>query len=218
MNLRPGDEWGSETTRSADLDVSGDDADLAVAVAGAPEGVLIRFRPDAASDLARTLGLRGDAVPQGRAVPMDALALPGGRLAVNAVVWGTAVHRLRPWRRRRPVEIAGDGGAASTVAATTVAVLVGEHVGGFDVSPRGHPGDGVAELQVYALDPAQRRPMVARLGSGTHLPHPQITTRRMRRVRMRAEAPLPLEVDGRTLPPQRSLDVELLPGRYFLLI
>lgn len=218
MSLRPGDEWGSEATRSADLDVSGDDADLAAAVAGAPEGVLIRFRPSAGSDLARALGLRAGGSPTGREVPMDALAVTGAGLAVNAVVWGVPVHQLRPWHRRRPVVLAVDGGAASTAAATTVVVLVGEHVGGFDVSPRGHPGDGVGELQVYALDPGQRRPMAARLGSGTHLPHPQITTRRMRRVSVRSKVPLPLEVDGRSLPPEPALDIELLPGRYSLLI
>ena len=218
MSLRPGDEWGSESTRSADLDVSGGDADLAGAVAGAPDGVLIRFRPDGGSDLARALGLRGDGSPLGREVPMDALAVTGAGLAVNAVVWGVPVHRLQPWHRRRPVDLTLDGGVPATVAATTVVVLVGEHVGGFDVSPRGHPGDGVGELQVYALDPGQRRGMVARLGSGAHLPHPQITTRRMRRVSLRSKVPLPLEVDGRSLPPQPALDLELLPGRYSLLI
>jgi hypothetical protein len=218
MSLRPGDEWGTETTRSADLDVSGGDADLAVAVEGAPDGVLIRFRPGPGSDLARALGLRSDGDPTGRAVPMDALAVAGDGLAVNAVVWGVPVHHLQPWHRRRPIDLAVDGSAPSIVAATSVVVLVGEHVGGFDVSPRGHPGDGVGELQVYALDPGQRRPMVARLGSGTHLPHPQITTRRMRRVILRSKVPLPLEVDGRSLPPQPILDIELLPGRYSLLI
>jgi hypothetical protein len=218
VNLRPGDEWGRETTRSADLDVSGDDADLAAAVAAAPEGVLIRFRPSRGSDLARALGLRAGGSPTGREVPMDALAVTGAGLAVNAVVWGVPVHQLRPWHRRRPLELAVDGGAPSVVVASTAVVLVGEHVRGFDISPRGHPGDGVGELQAYALDPGQRRAMVARLGSGTHLPHPQITTRRMRRVSLRSKVPLPLEVDGRSLPPQPNLEIELLPGRYSLLI
>jgi hypothetical protein len=201
MNLRPGDEWGSETTRSADLDVSGDDADLAVAVAGAPHGVLIRFRPDAASDLARTLGLHPASPLMGRALPMDALAVNGRNLAVNGVVWGAPLHRPRPWHGRRPAEIAVDGGPVTTVPATTVVVLVGEYLAGYDVSPRGHPGDGVAELQIYALSPGQRRAMVARLGSGTHLPHPQITTRRVRRVNLRARSPMALEVDGIRLGP-----------------
>lgn len=217
MSLRPGEEWGSDASRSADLDVSGGDAELAAAVAGAAHGVLVRFRPGAGSDLARALGLRSEGPQVGRALPMDALARPGG-LAVNAVVWGVPPHRLRPWHRRRPVELTVDGGPPSTVAATTVVVLIGEYVAGHDVSPRGHPGDGAAELQVYALDPGQRPPMVARLGGGTHLPHPQITSRRMRRVSLRAGGPLPLEIDGRSLPGQRSLDLELLPGRYSLLI
>ena len=35
--------------------------------------------------------------------------------------------------------------------ATTVVVLVGQYLRGADVSPRGHPGDGAAEVQVYAM-------------------------------------------------------------------
>ena len=151
---------------------------------------------------------------------MDALSVAGVGFAVNAVVWGVPVHRLQPWHRRRPVDLSADGGAPSTVAATTVVVLVGEHVAGFDISPRGHPGDGVGELQVYGLDPGQRRSMVARLGSGTHLPHPQITHP--------PDAPgqsaptLPLQLDGgrpvHCRPPARRVDIELLPGRDPLLI
>lgn len=218
MSLRPGEEWGSETTRPADLEVAGGDADLAAAVAGAAEGVLVRFLPDTRSDLARALGLRAGAEPLGRAVPMDALVVPEVGLAVNAVVWGVLPHRLRSWQRRRPVELAVDGGEPVTIAATTVVVLVGEHVAGFDISPRGHPGDGVAELQVYALAPGQRRSMVTRLGGGAHLPHPQITTRRTRRIGLRSARPLPLEVDGHPRPARSSLDLELRPARYSLLI
>lgn len=218
MSLRPGEEWGSETTRSADLDVSGSDADLAAAVARSAAGTLIGFDPDAGSDLARALGLRSGAPSRGRSLPMDVLALSGGDLAVNAVVWGVPPHRLRPWHRRRPVEVAVDGGPVTTLAATTVGVLVGEYLAGHDVSPRGHPGDGVAELQVYALRPGQRGAMAARLGSGTHLPHPEITTRKARRVTLRSRSPMALEVDGRSRPPVRFLEVELLAGRYSLLI
>ena len=46
---------------------------------------------------------------------------------------------------------------------------------GHDVVPRGHPGDGRVEVQVYAVRPGQRAGVRSRLPQGVHLPHPDIT-------------------------------------------
>lgn len=220
MSVGPGEEWGSETTDPPEVEVSGTDADLATAVSGAPVGVRVRFHPDATSDLARALGLVGRAPgPVARLVPMDTLALAGERgVAVNAVILGVAPDRLAPWHRRIVFDVAVDGGAAVTVAATGVAVFVGQYLRGCDVSPRGHPGDGVCEVHIYGLPPGQRRAMRARLRSGTHLPHPAITTRRARTVAIRCSRHVPMEVDGRPAGRGTSLDVAVVPARYSLLL
>ena len=53
--IKPGEEWGTPTTADPDLEVQGDDAELARMAARDP-GALIRFRPTGGSDLARAVG------------------------------------------------------------------------------------------------------------------------------------------------------------------
>ncbi|MGH9001473.1 MAG: hypothetical protein ACRDY7_19040 [Acidimicrobiia bacterium] len=221
MGIGKGQEWGGETTDPPAVTIGGADADLAAAVAGAAPGALVRFSPSPHSDVARALGLSGgDARVASRAVPMDALSLDGPRgaaLAVNAVVSGVAPDRL-DWRHvRRAVDVVVDG-SSRTVPATTVVVLVGQYLRGADVSPRGHPGDGVAEVQIYGLAPGQRRAMRDRLGSGAHLPHPGISTQRARRVEIRWHRPVPLEIDGRAVGQAATLTLCVVPGAYRLLV
>jgi hypothetical protein len=224
MTIRPGQEWGSPATEPPDRDVSGGDADLAGALAGAPPGVLVRYRPSAASDLARALGL--SPTPGEVAVPLDVLRLLGrsrpqervGGLAVNAVVLGVAPDQLRWWHRRVGLEVTVDGRPAFAGRATTVAVLNGQYLRGADLSPRGHPGDGSAEVQVYALAGSQRGGMRRRLRTGSHLPHPDIATRRAKRVAVRFSRPVLMEVDGRPAGRTASLELEVLNAAYRLLI
>jgi hypothetical protein len=222
VTVRPGQDWGSAAEGAPDLVVAGGDAELAAALAGGPDDPLVRFSPSPASDLARAVGLAssGPASAKGAAVavPMDVLCLDGGGVAVNAVVVGTAPDRLRWWHRRRAVSVEIDGRTAFTGRASTVAVLNGQYLRGADVSPRGHPGDGVVEVQVYALAPAQRSGLGRRLGTGSHLPHPEITVRRGRKVAIRLPRPASLEVDGCPAGRAASVDVEVRPRAYRLLV
>jgi putative lipid kinase YegS-like protein len=214
--LRKGEPWGGAAAGPADLEVAGSDADLARALVG--DGELVRFRPSPGSDLARVVGLEDSEPVGGLALPMDALRLSGGRMAVNAVVVGVPPDQLRSWHRRHPLEVEVDGRPIGPGKATSVVVLNGQYLRGADLAPRGHPGDGTCEVQVYALAPGQRRLMRVRLGRGVHLPHPAITTARGRRVSVRSPHPLPLEIDGLPADPAREIGVELLPGAYRLLV
>ena len=58
--MRPGDPWGepADTDPTGGVQVVGGDPDLARA-AGDHPGALLRFAPDATSDLARALGVTG---------------------------------------------------------------------------------------------------------------------------------------------------------------
>ena len=244
--MRKGEPWGEQVTGPADLEVAGSDSDLAEGLSGAglAASLLVRFLPSPGSDLARAVGLAeqspgGDVhgsspggsslcgrgpQPQppadasvGHALPMDALRLAGGGLAVNAVVVGAGPDRLRPWHRRRPVEVEVDGRPVFAGRATSVVVMNGQYLRGADLAPRGHPGDGSCEVQVYALAPGQRRLMRSRLGSGSHLPHPAITTARGRAVAVRLQAAAPVEVDGRPVGKAKTLDIQVLAGAYRLL-
>ncbi|MGH9034531.1 MAG: diacylglycerol/lipid kinase family protein [Acidimicrobiia bacterium] len=216
--IRKGEEWGAPAGDSPpDLEVAGGDADLAAALVGTGPDPLVRFSPSPESDLARAVGLEGQ-VPGTMAVPVDLLRLGDGGVAVNAVVVGVPPDRLGWWHRPVPVEVVVDG-TALTARATTVVIATGQFLRGFDVSPRGHPGDGWCEVQVYALAPGQRRPMRARLRSGSHLPHPGIMTRRGRSVVVRCGRAVRVEVDGKAaVKGSTGVAVEVVPSGFRLLI
>jgi hypothetical protein len=214
--IRPGEEWGSPTASPPDLEVSGGDDALAQAVAGAP-GALIRFHADPSSDLGRSVGLgSGDA--HGTALPLDVLALAGGRVACNMCVVGTAPDRLRWYSPAFGLEIELDGRLWFEGRATSVVVATGQFLRGVDLVPRGHPGDGKAEIQVYELGRRERRMMRARLATGTHVPHPRIRQRSARTVGIRAHPAAPCEIDGVGRTPATELAIEVRPEAYRLLI
>jgi hypothetical protein len=221
--LRPGQAWGSEESGPADLEVAGSDAMLGSVLARGVTDPLVRFNPSPGSDLARAVGLVAGAAPTGLALPVDLLIAVTGEgsdpiVAVNSVVIGVAPDRLQPWHRPAGLSVEIDGTALDAAAATTLVVMNGQYLRGLDLSPRGHPGDGVAEAQLYAVAPGTRRAMRSRLARGAHVPHPAITIRRARRVRVRAARPVALEVDGAARGKVTELEVTLRPAAYRLLV
>lgn len=218
--IRKGREWGTPATGAAEIVVTGDDAALAARVRAHP-GARIRFEPAAGSDLARTLGLAPGTRPvdgDAREVAPDVLELDDGRLAVNAVVVGVAPDRMRGWQRRRPVVVEVDGRTVFDGDASGVVIATGQYLRGADLAPRGHPGDGRLEVQVYALEPGPRRAMRARLPTGTHVPHPGISEASGRTVVVTPGRAWPLEADGRPLGAVGRLGVAVRPGAYRLVL
>jgi YegS C-terminal NAD kinase beta sandwich-like domain len=215
--IRRGEPWGSPAGGPPVAAGAGGDADLAELVQHHPGGRL-GFRPDRSCDLARAVGLP----PAGGGeveLPLDAIALDEGRdVAVNLVVAGRPPDRLRWWHRRRPGTVRVDGRLAFDGRATTVVVANGQFRAGVDLVPRGHPGDGRLEVQVYAVPPGQRRALRRRLRTGTHLPHPGVVTASGRRVEVRWRRDRPVEADGRRLERRASLDAAVVPAAYTLLV
>jgi hypothetical protein len=214
--IQPGEEWGSPAVAPADIEVEGDDAALADAFGAAP-GALIRFIPRSTSDLARAVGL-GRGEPRGHALPLDALELGNGTLAVNMCILGTPPDRLRRSSPTLELEIQLNGRPWFTGGATTVVIANGQFLRGLDVVPRGHPGDGRAEIQVYELRRSERRQMRARLAVGGHVPHPRIRQRAAAVIGLRARPAAPCEVDGVPRTPATDLTIRVLPGAYRLLV
>jgi hypothetical protein len=179
--------------------VTGDDTALAAAVPSDHERVpLVRFVPEG-SELAKAIGVAPapEAPVRGIALPLDAMDTDAG-VAVNLVVLGPPPGALRAWHRARHVTVTVDGRAVHDGPATTVVVANGQFDGPADLAPRGHPGDGRVEVQVYALRPGERAAMRRRLPTGTHVPHPRITATTGRAVEITAPgARLPVTVDGR---------------------
>jgi hypothetical protein len=217
--IKPGEEWGTPTTAAPDLEVRGDDADLARAAARQP-GALIRFRPTGGSDLARVVGAQTTG-SESVEVRLDALRVADYGLACNMVVLGMPPDRLRPFSRRRSVTVTVDGAEWFSGRATTVVVATGEFRNGLDLVPRGHPGDGRVEVQVYSLAPAERAGMRARLAGGTHRPHPRIAQRTGQKVDVRwtrRRSRRPIELDGRGRGGTGRATIEVVAGAYRLLV
>jgi hypothetical protein len=184
----------------------------------------VRFRPSPRSDSARALGL-GTAGGGTTEVAIDALAVEsdGSSVtavnAVNAVVLGPPPDRLRWTARASDITVQVDGRPWFRGRATTVVVASGQFLRGADIVPRGHPGDGWAEVQVYGLTRRGRRPMRRRLPTGTHLPHPDIRVGRARRVDVDVAGwGRRLEIDGRPRGRAARLSVTLVPAAIRLLV
>jgi len=216
--IRAGEEWGSPASGPPDLVVSGDDAALAAAIAARP-GELVRWTPTQGADLARALGLDAEA-PLSREVPLDTLRIDRGPTAVNMIVVGTPPDRLRRFSRRIAAQVTVDGRSLPVEGAvTSIVIATGEFLRGHDVVPRGHPGDGRAEVQVYALPPAQRRAARRRLRGGTHVPHPNIAQRSGTTVDISLSGrAAPVEVDGHPAAAASTLLVSVRPGDFRLLL
>jgi YegS C-terminal NAD kinase beta sandwich-like domain len=220
MTLRKGVSWGRPASAPADLVVTGDDADLAEAVAE-HLGSRVSYRAAPGSDFARAIGL-ADASDATTELPCDALEVAAdgtAHTAVNMVVFGTAPDRQRWWSRARRVLVRVDGRVVHDGDALGVVIANGQHLRGYDVVPRGHPGDGRAEVHVYALERGERRAMRSRLRDGTHVPHPRIVTATGRQIDVwAAEGIRRLEIDGHPRSPVTGLTVTVRPEAFLLLV
>lgn len=212
--IRKGDEWAIAAAGPADLAVAGGDSELATVLRD-HHGALVELAPGE-SDLVRAVGLTSR--PSGASeVAVDAL-LADGELVVNMIVAGRAPDRVRRLTRSRRVEVLVDGRIVFDGRATTVVVANGQFRRGMDLVPDGHPGDGRLEVQVYALPASARGAMRRRLATGSHVPHPAITTARGRRVDLVLDRGWPIEADLVARPGVSLRRVEVVPAAFRLLL
>jgi hypothetical protein len=225
VTVEKGEPWERPASGPSQRLVEGDDAALARA-AGEVPGARITFRPSDRSDLARVVSLDPTPRVATMELPVDALRIVAdgraGRaanmLAVNMVVLGAAPDRFRRLDRARAVTVTIDGREVYDDRAVTVVVANGQYLRGIDLVPRGHPGDGRFEVQVYAPRRGERRVMRDRVRRGEHLPHPHIKQMVGRRVEiLGADRALALEIDGVAEPATRRVVVEMVPEAFSLL-
>jgi hypothetical protein len=201
MTIEPGMPWGRQVTRPDDLVIAHSDHVLARALtlqAGPPIAA-------AAGDLARTLGVRGnDRRTTINEFPIDLIEvrLDAQTDRPNEPLVACAHVIVRsPWRRghwwRGPI----------------LAVMNAEFIGDWDVAPRGHPNDGRAEVFEVDASMSVRDRLGARrrLATGTHVPHPRITTRSVRAATWDFPRPLDVIVDGQPAGRASSLAITVQP-------
>jgi YegS C-terminal NAD kinase beta sandwich-like domain len=196
VTIRKGEEWGVAVERPADLHVCVDDADLADHVAAGAAGPLAV----GAGDLARTVGSPGRRGTL-QLVPVDLLHVVADDRRLVAVAH--VVARPRWWW---PGPIVG--------------AFNSEYLGDWDAAPRAHPNDGMADVvEVEAAMPLRARLQARRrLPSGTHVPHPSVTSTRRTEAHWRFERPLQLHVDGRRRGDVRELRVTVQPDAFDLYV
>jgi hypothetical protein len=155
-------------------------------------------------DLWRTVGGTGD---EDHARGPDAVALPcdlGSVLLDGRQHWFAShlVARRSWWRGR------------------VLVAMNAQFLGRFDVAPRGHPNDGRFEV----LDVAPSFGLVdrvkawRRLPTGTHVPHPQISVRRVQAEQDTLDPPLPVWLDGVAVGTVRQLSLRVEPDALTVII
>ena len=192
MTIRPGTEWGEPAALPVDTLDLPDDAALAAAIERGDERPL-RVR---AGDLHRTVG----APPSSEAairVTIDVL-----RAAVDGVEMTAVAHIVARWP-----------GRLGWWRGRVVAVMNVEHRDRWDVAPRAHPNDGRFDLVDVsaAMGMRARWQAMRRLATGTHVPHPLISTRRSRQETFTFDRPTQVWLDGVARGTVRSLAVRVVP-------
>jgi len=201
MTIKPGQAWGRPVPRPPDLVVVHSDVELANAISqerGLPIGV-------GGGDLARTLGVTSASAgtlatrPTVNEYLIDLLEV---RIdgAEEPIVTCAHVVARSPWR------------SGHWLRGRILVVMNAEFIGEWDIAPRGHPNDGRVEIVDVDASMTARERLAARrrLPTGTHVPHPSITTRSVKTGSWQFERPLDVVADGRRVARASSLSIDVL--------
>ncbi|MDH3681042.1 MAG: hypothetical protein OEV40_13975 [Acidimicrobiia bacterium] len=210
MTIEKGAAWGRPMTAPADAVPISSDAELATAAAEAharSEHLVAVLSPQASGepgagrlvgDVARTLGLRRERPERERlGFPFDLgfVRLDGG--PARAFV-AHMVARRRFWTGEFAV------------------VMNSAWMGEWYLGPRAHPNDGLLDVTVGSLPAGQRLVAWRRLPTGSHLPHPQLTTARGRSFDHRMRHSTPIMIDGQRAGRARSIEAWIEPDCFTL--
>ena len=193
MGIRRGRNWGTPgALPDGGVIVAGDAEARRVTEEARRRGEPLPTLGLAGGDLCRTLGGRGDVArlrDGGSLLTCDL----GSVLLDGRIHWFTAHLVARhTWLRGR-----------------VVVVMNAAFLGRWNLGPRAHPGDGL--LDVSDADPPLRQRLGAwrRLPSGTHVPHPDITTSRVATFSATFERPVPVRLDGVAAGRARTITVRV---------
>ena len=197
MPIQRGEDWGVAGGLGADGVLAGSDAEARALIEEArranrplPELGLL------GGDLCRTLGGRGDpdAVrsPQAWRFSVDV----GAVLLDGRLFWFCAhlAARRRGW--------AGEALVAMNAAWR----------GSWNLGPKAHPGDGLLDISHGRLSIGDRLRARRRVGTGDHLPHPQIRYHRTAAFQVVLEQPLMVELDGQPVLRATNLSIRVEPA------
>lgn len=196
MTVERGEEWGTAGPLADDGVVVRSDAEARRTVAEARKAR--RDPPElglAGGDLWRTCGGRDPErlrTPEARRVPVDL-----GVALVDGVLHPFTAHLVarRSWW-----------------FGPLLVVMNAQFLGDWDMAPRGHPNDGRLDVLETAMPFGERLKARGRLSTGTHVPHPQITQRRVAAAQFDLDPRTDVWLDGeRVARGARGLSVRVEP-------
>jgi hypothetical protein len=179
MSIRKGADWGVAATVPADVITVASDRALALHV-----GAALRHGTNAApcvltgGDLHRSLG---SPAPTGVGSSATAVTVDIGAVQVDDELHYFAAHMTahrRGWAGR------------------FVVVANAAHHREWNIAPKAHPGDGWLDTINGSLSWGDRRKARRRLPTGTHLPHPDLATRRIKAFQYDLDRATPVYCDG----------------------
>jgi hypothetical protein len=91
-------------------------------------------------------------------------------------------------------------------------------VDGMYLGPRSHPNDGLVDVTIGALPWQQRWIARHRAATGTHVPHPALTTTRKSSMAFRFEKPTLVRVDGRRTESAIQIVVNVRPDAGLIVV
>ena len=180
MTIERGAPWGEAVPSPTDLLVAPTDRDAREFVVRQRErGTTLRPLGLSGGDLARTMGGGHDRFPGiVTKAPVDLLRVQTG----ERITWAVAhVVARRTWR-----------------SGEVLFAMNAQFFGRYDVAPRAHPNDGKVDILHVAavMSWRARRAAARRARTGTHVPHPQLTTRQLADYAIAFARPLVIWIDG----------------------
>jgi len=203
VTIRKGEPWGTAAPLPADGRQARSDAEARTLIepiwlAGSPLPRLGLL----GGDLCRTLGGQGD---ESRLESAEAMTFP---VDLGIAEFGGERHCFvahavarRPWWRGQ-----------------AVVAMNAQWLGAWDLGPRSHPGDGLLDITDGALPWGQRLEARRRARTGTHLPHPDLRSRRVARVEYSFDRPLDIWLDGTKVGRTSDLQLSLAPDALVVVV
>lgn len=195
MTIRRGEPWGEPGVLPPGGVVVRTDAEArAVVTAARRAGEPIPALGLLGGDLCKAVGGSGDEErlrAGGTVLPIDL----GAVLVDGRLHWFVAhlVARRGWWRGR------------------LVAAMNAQHLGPWDVAPRGHPNDGKLDVLDADLSLGDRWKARSRLRTGAHVPHPGISERHVTAVQIDLAPGTRVWLDGELVGEARSLAIRVEP-------
>ncbi len=204
MTIRRGQHWGEAGPLHADCPVAASDAELTALVRDAvPSGAAVEC------------GLIGGDLHASMGSPRhDVEALRAGAGMRFPVDIGEAVLRWKDGRTQKEyfaAHLVAVEGGGPIFSHRTVVVMNASHRGTSDLGPRAHPNDGLLDVTEGRLGTWDRVRARRRLPTGSHLPHPDLSTSRVHTLEVSFQRPARLSLDDRDLGWVDSLVIRCLP-------